>query len=141
MVYAVEPVYYGHLGTNRKSWFSRSIHMIWDHSKVCGICRCPYFQVSLLTGFTVKVTTYWSVLLLIRYCHSRFLFPTGCKNSKRSVRNGEEWKIICCMQQVTLMVTKPRDIHKIKMLFIFNFWLSANTGRHYIVYKPVFLTR
>ena len=56
----VKLVYYRHLETNEKyyivSWFSRSVYN--DKAPFgtiikCGLCRCPYFQVSWLTSFTV----------------------------------------------------------------------------------------
>ena len=59
----VEPMYYGHLGTNKKCpnyqgvlIFQVNLHIkapFGDHNWVCGLCRCPYFQESWLTGFTV----------------------------------------------------------------------------------------
>ena len=44
----VEPVYYGHLGTNQKcpGYQGVLIFQLSLHNKVCGLCRCPYFQVS-----------------------------------------------------------------------------------------------
>ena len=48
----VEPVYYGHLGTNQKCpdyqgvlIFQVSLctkGLLWDLNQVCGLCRCPH---------------------------------------------------------------------------------------------------
>ena len=58
--YTVKPVYSGHLGTSLKCpdyqgvlIFQVSLHVFWDHYQVSWLWRCPYFQVSWLTGFTV----------------------------------------------------------------------------------------
>ena len=60
--YTVEPVYFGHLGTNQKcpDYQGVLIFQVILDDKVpfrtttkSTLCRCPYFLVSTLTGFTV----------------------------------------------------------------------------------------
>ena len=56
VLYTVEPMYYGHLGTNQKYPDNQGVLIfqvsLYDRApfgtitKLCGLCRCPYFQVS-----------------------------------------------------------------------------------------------
>ncbi len=82
-------------------------------ARVHNIYREPYIYYELLVNVTTLLKYLTSYVLRTMSC---FLSPAGYKNSKRLVRNGGGWKIICSMpQKVTLMATKPRDIDKIKI--------------------------
>ena len=105
--------------------FSTSESIIWDHNQVCTLCRCPYLQVSWLTGFTVCVHT---IIKLIAEQVCTSMQNTFTSTDSSNIKNSH--LLAHALLRLIISFCKPLTLMVLSLLALIMLWASGtNTAR------------